>query len=875
MASIKKGTRPKGSSSSKRVSRSAPAALIEYRRKRDFSRTREPAGGPSRQRVGTLAFVIQKHHASSLHFDLRLELDGVMKSWAVPKGPSRDPSVKRLAMQVEDHPVTYNAFEGTIPKGEYGGGTVMIWDRGTYTSPDGDEDAIRKALERGTLKFTLEGERLHGTWTLVKLRGRGRERGSGRQWLLIKHADEFVEKGDTLASEDVASVVSGRRMDEITAGSKRATPAAAPAKSKAPTILPMLATPAHEVPAGKGWVFEPKYDGVRVLAFGDGDAVVLVSRNGYDKAPQFPEVVDALRALARRHRRPFVIDGEIVPRNGKSFGRFQGLQKRIGQTHAATVATHADTAPVALVVFDFLMDGAVPLVNETWRKRRERLVALVGAKQEPGLALGSVLRGTGESLMERALKSGWEGIMAKRADAPYSPGERSTAWLKLKVEGRQELVVGGWTEPRGSRQHVGALLVGYWSGDDFVYAGRVGGGLAREDLAALIDKLRPLERTSSPFANAPRREAGVTHWTTPKLVVEVKFNEWTADGRLRQPVFVGVRDDKDPRTVVREASPISPAAPHRPPELTQALDAIERDGGNGQVDIPGAEPLAVTNLGKAYFPEARRTKGDLMRYYARAAAVILPLIDGRPLVLKRYPNGVDARPFFQQNAPDDAPSSLRIDTVPSETTPGRRIIGGDLFTLLYCVQLGAIDINPWHSRIGSLDFPDYTILDLDPGPKATFRSVINVARAIKSLLDASGLTAGVKTSGSRGLHIAIPLPPKTNEDAALLVAQIIATRVAGEIPKEATVVRSRAARPAATVYVDYLQNIVGKSIASAFSVRPRAAATVSAPLDWSEVTARLRPDRFTMDVVLKELDDRAKLWREAMAAKNDITALHE
>ena len=529
----------------------ASRQLLEYRRKRDFTRTREPAGAAKRPRAGTLAFVIQKHHASQLHFDLRLELDGVMKSWAVPKGPSRDPSVKRLAMQVEDHPIAYNAFEGTIPKGEYGGGTVMIWDRGTYTSPDGDEDAIRQALERGALKFTLDGERLSGTWTLVKLRRRNR--GQGREWLLIKHADEFVVAGDKLATEDVASVVSGRRMDEITAGSD-----AKPAKSKKPP---------------------------------------------------------------RTRRRS---------------------------------ARHA--------------------------------------------------------------------------------GDESAA-------------------------------------------------------------------------------------------------------------------------------------------IAEALEAIEREGGNGQVDIPDADPLAVTNLGKVYFPKAKRTKGDLMRYYARAAPAILPLIDGRPLVLKRYPNGVENRPFFQQNAPNDAPSSLRIESVPAESGPGRRIIGGDVFTLLYCVQLGAIDVNPWHSRVGSLDFPDYTILDLDPGPKATFGSVVAVARAIKELLDDVGLTAGVKTSGARGLHIAIPLPPKTNERAALLVAQIIATRVATERPKEATILRGRGARPAATVYVDYLQNIVGKSIASAFSVRPRADATVSTPLEWSEVTARLRPEQFTMDAALDELDERAKLWRAAMAARNDVTAL--
>ncbi len=713
-------------------------------------------------------------------------------------------------MQVEDHPFGYNTFEGTIPKGQYGGGTVMIWDQGSYTSPDGGEDEIRAALAAGRLKIMLQGERLQGMWTLARMR-------KERQWLLIKHHDEHDVPDDDLPSQDVPSVVTGRRMSEIADGS-----AATVGKGAGPalSLLPMPASVGSELPAGDDWAFEPKYDGVRVLAFVDGQAVALVSRNGRDKAAQFPEVVEALRALSVRRKRPFVLDGEVVPRHGKRVGRFQDLQQRIGQTSESIIASHAEASPVALVAFDLLLDGTHPLASEPWTTRRRRLERLLAGTLAPGLMLGEVARRDGKRMLARARHAGWEGIMAKRVDAPYAPGERTTAWRKLKIEGRQELVVGGWTDPRGSRHHLGALLVGYWQGDDFVYAGRVGAGLTQQGLAELFGTLHRIQRKTSPFSDSLPRATESVHWVKPEVVVEVKFNEWTADGRLRQPVFVGVRDDKDARAVVREpsgastsaTSPVTRPRTKRPKKaitrevtakvtkvtkvtkitkeaakkaagrsgVAAALRTVEAEGGGGVVDIPGTGPLKVSHLDKVYFPKARCTKGDLMRYYDRVSPVLLPLIADRPLVLKRYPNGVTAKPFFQQNAPDDAPPGLRVDMVPSESTAGRRIIGGDLYTLLYCVQLGAIDVNPWHSRLGSLECPDYTILDLDPGPKAAFAAVIRVALALKELLDAAKLTAAIKTSGARGLHIVIPLPLGTSEEAGRLVAQILAEQVATE-----------------------------------------------------------------------------------------------
>lgn len=527
------------------------AGLGEYQRKRDFGQTREPKGKKDTvpRPTHALAYVIQKHAASHLHFDLRLELDGVMKSWAVPKGPSRDPSVKRLAMHVEDHPIEYNSFEGTIPKGQYGGGTVMIWDRGTYESDEDGVDSLRDGYEKGSLKFRLNGERLTGSWALVRMKGK-----ESKEWLLIKHKDDAVEKGDEFAAEDSKSVVSGRSMEQIAENAdaqwESNRPAKKTARSSEPDIHPMLASVAKEIPQGRDWVFEPKYDGVRVLAFGVGDSVALMTRNDHDKAAQFPEIVDALVDLSRGREHAFVLDGEIVARKGRSLARFQDLQGRIGQTSKSIIAGYARKTPATLVVFDALLVDGAPLLEKPWSERRASLESLLPEKLPAAIRLAETAK-NGERLLEKARTAGWEGIMAKRIDAPYKPGVRTPDWRKIKVEGRQEFVVGGWTEPRRSRQHIGALLLGYYIGDDLMYAGHVGGGFSNETLESTYKILSKLETKTSPFA-VDVDENEPAHWVKPKIVVEVKFNEWTSDGKLRQPIFLGVRDDKNPRDIVRE-----------------------------------------------------------------------------------------------------------------------------------------------------------------------------------------------------------------------------------------------------------------------------------------------------------------------------------
>jgi bifunctional non-homologous end joining protein LigD len=554
------------------------APLAEYRRKRDFAKTPEPSGaerssaGRRPRGEAPLHFVIQKHDASHLHFDFRLELDGVMKSWAVPKGPSTDPAAKRLAVEVEDHPIAYNTFEGTIPEGEYGGGTVMLWDRGTYEAANADggsRDALRAGYDAGKLEIVLHGERLQGGFTLVRTRT---ARGGKPQWLLMKRRDDFANAKTDIAETVTTSVASGRSMEQIATGRRRwhsdrepkvsrkttAKVARASGTAKlgarrlpAAALTPMLASIGTGIPEHGSWTFEPKYDGVRVLGYATPEAVRLVTRNLKDKSLQFPEIAAGLAALARRRKTSFVIDGEIVAVANGAPARFQALQGRMHLENVEAIGAEASTAPAAFIAFDLLLRGDDVLVDEPWTTRRKALERLIGARPPKTIQLGETHRGDGPALLKQARAKGWEGIIAKRTDARYVPGARTDAWRKLKVELRQEFVVGGYTEPRNTRQHIGALLLGVYEGDRLVYAGHMGGGFTRAGLAAMHRMLAPLERKRSPFVEPPRTNEPA-HWVQPKVIVEVKFSEWTADGRLRQPIFVGTRDDKDPKAVVRE-----------------------------------------------------------------------------------------------------------------------------------------------------------------------------------------------------------------------------------------------------------------------------------------------------------------------------------
>jgi bifunctional non-homologous end joining protein LigD len=670
------------------------------------------------------------------------------------------------------------------------------------------------------------------------------------------------------------------------------------------TLTPMLCATATALPEGDEWTFQPKYDGIRVLAFASPQGVRLVTRNGNDKARQFPDLVADLQALAAAHGEPLVLDGEIVALAGDEIARFGQLQARMHLKDGNRIRRHAREGSAAFVAFDLLRSGGEQLTGEPWTVRRARLEEVVGA--EGGAVQLAETGPDGESLLERGRAEEWEGIIAKRTGSPYRPGRRSADWLKIKLENTQEFVVGGWTEPRRSRQHIGALLLGYYDAEGrLVYAGHTGTGFDRAGLEAMYRRLSRLERKTSPFATRPATNEKA-HWTTPRVVVQVRFNEWTRHGTLRQPVFEGVREDKAAHEVVREppaaaapaARPSTARSSRRPvaaagrgggtrrrgaevephpgaAEVVEQLRALEaRKTGSGKLQIPGEGSLPITNLGKVFFPETGHTKGDLMRYYAAMSGLILPAMRDRALVLKRFPNGVRGQSFYQQSAPAEVPECVRVEHLVDEDGEEQpRFIGGNLATLLYTIQLGAISYDPWHSRFDALESADYTIIDLDPGPGATFATVVEVALRVREEMDDLGLHGALKTSGSSGLHVYLPLPGGTPLEAATLVAQIVATRVARKHPGTATVERMTRNRPHGTVYVDYLQNILGKTVAGVYAVRAREEATASAPLVWDELTSVLDAKRFTLETLPARVAELGDLWSVAMAEPNRLDRL--
>ena len=672
---------------------------------------------------------------------------------------------------------------------------------------------------------------------------------------------------------------------------------------------PMYASVGTELPRAGEWAFEPKYDGIRVLAYATPRGAALITRNGKEKSTQFPEIVGALRSHAARAKRSLVLDGEIVALRDGSPARFQELQARMHVQDREAIRRHTESTPVAFIVFDMLVDGEDVLIDDPWSDRRRALEKRMRSARPP-LILGESVRDGGDRLLERARREGWEGLIAKRVDALYRPGLRSRDWLKLKLDHRQEFVVGGWTEPRNTRQHIGALLLGHFDGDRLVYAGHMGGGFSRSALEDMYRRLAPLERPASPFDSTPRTNEPA-HWVRPKVVVEVRFNEWTAEGKLRQPIFLGVRDDKEAREVTRERTSVqrragakaakaaksakkrvarakpadtattrtSPGARHTVPRSGSAsieaqLRSIERDGGDGELLFDDGNTLRVSSLGKPFFPEPGFTKGDLMRYYARISPRLLPLMSDRPLALRRFPNGVGGMSFYQQNAGDKLPEGVRVAEVQdSKGQREPRFIGGDLLTLLYTVQIGSIDVHPWLSRLDALDEPDLSIIDLDPGTGVEFRQVVEVARLVKRELDAAKITAALKTSGSRGLHIGIPLPPGITYDESSAIAREIARRVAERAPNLGTLERSIKARPRGTIYLDYQQNARGKTVACAWAVRARAGASVSMPLPWTALRATLDPARFTIETVPRHAAKGHSAWNAVIRKANQARRL--
>jgi len=653
-------------------------------------------------------------------------------------------------------------------------------------------------------------------------------------------------------------------------------------------LKPMLASLTDAPLTDPNLIYEPKYDGIRAIVDVEpgGREVRLWSRLGNEKTAQFPEIVAAFRKWARRRKEPLVLDGEIVALDDT--GAPAGFQNLQGRIHLSGPGGGGATAFIA---FDLLREGHVdyrgrPLVER--RRELERVMGASGGSRDGLLRTSEFVRGDGRALYERALEHGWEGLIAKHADSKYESGKRTPDWRKLKIVQEQEFVVGGWTEPRHARSYFGALLLGVYDGPDLIYVGHTGTGFNQRELERVMALLKPLETPACPFAARPKSNER-PHWTRPSLVAQIKFTEWTADGKLRHPVYLGLRDDKKPTDVHREemmrrhgasatgstgssgskgsrgsTSSKGSEGSKGSQELLDRLTELEQARHDGIVDLPGGDRLKVTNLHKVFWPKQKLTKGALMRYYVEVAPFLLPAVLDRPLVMKRFPNGIAAAPFYQHRA-SDAPPGVRVETVSVvETRP--QLIGGSLTTLLYMTQLAAISQDPWFSRVSSPQLADYVALDLDPPAGVPFARVLDVARWIRDELESLGTPGVPKTSGSDGLHIYIPLPPRTPYDAGLLFCQIIATVVAQKHPQAATVERAVKAR-GRRVYIDYLQNIAGKTLATAYSARASEYAGVSTPLTWQEVDDGVDREAFTITTVPARLRQVGDLWAALRDAK--------
>jgi bifunctional non-homologous end joining protein LigD len=895
--------------------------LERYHQKRNFRVTPEPKGKLGKRTGSLLRFIIQKHAASRLHYDFRLELGGVLLSWAVPKGPSLDPNDKRLAMHVEDHPIEYGDFEGVIPAKQYGAGTVMLWDRGTWI-PKGD---AKEMFDKGRLKFELSGEKLHGGWNLVRSRS---SKYSGESWLLIKEADEYARLGEAAAIGDDMpdSVVSGRSLEQIAASADRVwhsnksveanVKAGAVAKPKPVTgiakvpgarkaampafIEPELATLMKAPPAGSNWIHEIKYDGYRMLARIEGGSARMISRNKKDWTGNFSSVA---QAAARLPVKTAWLDGEVVALDAQGRSSFQALQ------NALSASPPAD---LGYIVFDVLYLDGFDLTRVKLAERKELLHTLL-ASASGGIRYSDHFSVPGKGFLDNIRKLGLEGMVSKRPDLAHHDG-RSTAWIKVKAQRRQEMVVGGFTEPGGSRHGFGALLLGVYDNSKLRYSGRVGTGFNDATLAALKQKLDKLEQPKTSFENPPTgAEARGVHWVRPTLVAEVEFTEWTSDGTLRHPSFLGLRADKRATEVVREvehapdeepaevegskahaarnnpsqrggvrmrtdAQPKSAASPRRadgqqtagvkaPKERAAAKDFVPtkaRQARTAGKSVPAGAPgsiagVVLTNPDKVLYPEARLAKSDLARFYERIADWILPHFEQRPLTLFRCPNGWDKPCFYQKNA--DASVIDAIDRVKVPSGGGKSslyMMANSLTALIGLVQMGTLELHPWGSTADRLGCPDRLTFDLDPDDKVTWDDLKQAALLVKTLLENVGLQPFLKTTGGKGLHVVVAIEPTTEWEDAKNFTKAAAELLERTFPDRFTSKLLKVSR-GGKIFIDYLRNAEGATAVGAYSLRARANAPVSTPIEWTELDRDVRFDHFNVSSVLKR---HAKLKRD-------------
>ena len=868
--------------------------LREYHRKRDFAITPEPKGEESK-REGR-SFVIQKHAASRLHYDFRLEMEGVLKSWAVPKGPSLDPADKRLAMMTEDHPLDYGDFEGIIPEGQYGGGTVLLWDRGTWEPLEDPHQGLRK----GALKFRLDGEKLKGKWTLVRIKGRD-PRVEGRTWLLIKERDELVRSSKvySITEDRPESVTTGRTLEQIAADRDRvwnsnrgmaaeararspraarvartrvkttasaparrpstarrdlaAAAAAVPGARKGPLpakIAAQLATLVDEPPKGAEWLHEMKFDGYRILARLQDGRARLLSRNGKDWTAHFPTVAGAVEELPAETA---LLDGEVAVVLPSGMTSFQALQN-------ALAGPDQGPGQLTYFVFDLIHLEALSLARAPLEERKTILRDVLGTPR-PGspLRYSDHVAGSGREFFEQACALGVEGIVSKRRDAPYEPG-RSRSWLKVKCLHRQEFVIGGYTDPDGSRVGLGALLLGVYDAEGKLeFAGKVGTGFTSKVLEDLRKKLTAREEPTSPFKQA--RTAGITraHWVRPELVAEVAFTEWTSDGRLRHPSFQGLREDKNPKDVRHE----------RPRPVKEELSAKRGPKTGGEEVVAG---VRLTHPDRVLYPPQGITKRDLARLYETIADWILPHVKGRPLTLVRCPEGAEKGCFYMKHSGVWAPEALRRVKIQEKTKVGEYLVVDDLQGLVSLVQMGILEIHTWNAVADDIERPDRVVFDLDPDPSVGGDRVTLAAQALRERLQALSLECFVKTTGGKGLHVVVPLRPASSWDESFSFSRALSEEMEREQPQAYTTSMPKAQRRG-RILIDYLRNNRGNTSVAAYSTRARPGAPLSAPITWEELQRGIKPDQFHVGNIRARLESlKADPWKGYGTVRQRITA---
>jgi bifunctional non-homologous end joining protein LigD len=923
---------------------SATPGLTEYRRKRDFSRTAEPAGGEGgapRSSTGRL-YCIQKHQARRLHYDLRLEMDGALKSWAVPKGPSLDPAHKPLAVQTEDHPIEYGGFEGVIPAGQYGAGTVMLWDTGEW-EPLADPV---EGLAKGDFKFRLHGAKLRGDWALVRI---GKE-ADGKNWLLLKKKDAEarpLSEFDVQAHEP-RSALTGRTMREVAADPKRewtregerpapgrpgspslrggrrasdaraagepsksnAGPAKPPAEPgatpkspaepgatqaaqripgarKAPMpaeVKPQLAMPSGAAPEGDAWLHEVKLDGYRLVGRLDEGAVELRTRNGHDWTNRFEAVATS---LARLPAQQAIVDGEVVVLDSRGVSDFQALQNAFrGYTKRAFV----------YYLFDLMYLDGYDLRKSPLHERKKALRTLLEAAPlaRPAVQYCEHIRGRGPIVLEQAIVSGIEGIVSKRATAPYE-SRRVYSWLKIKGVLRQEFVVAGWSDPSGSRAAFGALLLGAYDDGTLVYCGRVGTGFTQVTLKSIHEELLDRARSRSPFdgpVNDP--EARTAHWVQPELVADVEFASWTQDGLIRFPVFRGLRPDIDPRQVKLERVAAAEGVAEAGQEAEQAAreqgsrqepKVMQPRGGKSKkkpqvvtrIVKSSGEPsdaivagVRISNPDRIVYPDERITKREVAEYYAQVADWILPRLVDRPLSIVRCPIGLTGEQFFQRHVGKGFPEAIKGVNIEGDDE-GPVIVIRDLEGLLSLVQFGVLEIHPWGAKADRPDRPDHLIFDLDPGPGIEWEHIVESARFLRKYLSDLGLESFVKTSGGAGAHLLIPIQRRIDWTEAKAFTKAIADDLARIAPRNFVAIQTKAMR-AGRIYIDYLRNQQGATAVGAWSTRAREAATVSTPLSWDELSPSRLPAEFNIRSVLRRVADlKSDPWEGFDTIRQSIT----